>query len=96
MQYFYLEVLIKRWRSSLFFICRYVGQVYWAGLQIDGLVQERRSSGALAMELRLPCTNPMKCAAETWSQDRVPVAYFTKVSIGSDNGLSPIWRQAII
>ena len=24
---------------------------------IDGLVQERRNSSALAMELRLPCTN---------------------------------------
>ena len=27
---------------------------YW----IDGLVQERRNSGALAMDLRLSCTNP--------------------------------------
>ena len=25
---------------------------------IDGLVQERRNASALAMELRLPCTNP--------------------------------------
>ena len=25
---------------------------------IDGLVQERRNSSALAMELRLSCTNP--------------------------------------
>ena len=28
--------------------------------EIDGLVQERRNSSALAMELRLPCTNPRK------------------------------------
>ena len=28
---------------------------------IDGLVQERRSSNALAMELHLSCTNPSKC-----------------------------------
>ena len=28
------------------------------GTQIDGLVQERRNSSALAMELRLSCTNP--------------------------------------
>ena len=28
------------------------------GAYIDGLVQERRNSSALAMELRLPCTNP--------------------------------------
>ena len=27
-------------------------------LHIDGLVQERRNSSALAMELRLSCTNP--------------------------------------
>ena len=28
--------------------------------QIDGLVQERRNSSALAMELGLSCTNPSK------------------------------------
>ena len=28
--------------------------------QIDGLVQERRNSSALAMELRLSCTNPSR------------------------------------
>ena len=28
---------------------------------IDGLVQERRNSSALAMELRLSCTNPSIC-----------------------------------
>ena len=27
-------------------------------LHFDGLVQERRNSSALAMELRLSCTNP--------------------------------------
>ena len=30
---------------------------------IDGLVQERRNSSALAMELRLSCTNP-----STWKR----------------------------
>ena len=29
-------------------------------LQVDGLVQERRNSIALAMELRLSCSNPSK------------------------------------
>ena len=29
--------------------------------QIDGLVQERRNSSVLAMELRLSCTNSSKC-----------------------------------
>ena len=28
---------------------------------IDGFVQERRNSSALAMELRLSCTNPSIC-----------------------------------
>ena len=32
----------------------------YPGLRIDGLVQERRNSSALAMELRLSCTNPSK------------------------------------
>ena len=32
----------------------------WWCHEIDGLVQERRNSSALAMELRLSCTNPLK------------------------------------
>ena len=31
----------------------------WQLLYIDGLVQERHNSSALAMELRLSCTNPL-------------------------------------
>ena len=33
---------------------------YWGQFQynINGLVQEKRNFGALAMELPLPCTNP--------------------------------------
>ena len=30
-------------------------------IQVDGLVQERRNSSALAMDLHLSCTNPSKC-----------------------------------
>ena len=30
-------------------------------VHIDGLVQERRNSSALAIELRLTCTNPSLC-----------------------------------
>ena len=30
-------------------------------VRVDGLVQERRNSSALAMELRLSCTNPSIC-----------------------------------
>ena len=31
---------------------------FWAAVYINGLMQERRNSSALAMELRLPCINP--------------------------------------
>ena len=33
---------------------------------INGLVQERRNSSALAMELRLSCINPSICIAKPW------------------------------
>ena len=33
-----------------------------SGEYFDGLVQERRKSGALAMELHLSCTNPSICS----------------------------------
>ena len=32
--------------------------------KIDGLVQERRNSSALEMELRLSCTNPSRCLTD--------------------------------
>ena len=35
---------------------------------INGLVQERRNSSALAMELRLSCTNPLIYSTNTRSQ----------------------------
>ena len=38
-----------------------IGSVPSQWLHIDGLVQERRNSSALAMELRLYCTNPSTC-----------------------------------
>ena len=61
-------------------------QLRWAGLQwvntlrpsnayINGLVQERHNSSALAMELCLSCTNPLICNSE-----RI-------VLLGSGNGL---------
>ena len=35
---------------------------------IDGLVQERQNSSALAMELRLSCTHPSVCTELNWIQ----------------------------
>ena len=38
------------------FCCGYIISSWW--IHVDGLVQERHNSGALAMELSLSCTNP--------------------------------------
>ena len=46
---------------------------------MNGLVQERRNSSALAMELRLSCTNP--------SIYNIALRFF--VTTGSDDGLLP-------
>ena len=40
----------------------------WDILYIDGLMQERRNSSALAMELRLSCTNPLICPSHVCVQ----------------------------
>ena len=46
---------------------------------IDGLVQERRNSSVLAMELRLSCTNPsiwyVKCNAEKFVASNYQAEY---------------------
>ena len=46
---------------------------------IDGLVQERRNSSALAMELRLSCTNPSIRIAINEKNDQLyhDVSYIT-------------------
>ena len=63
----------------------------------DGLVQERRNSSALAMELRLSCINPsiMHLSKLIEAEWRI-YASVKHTNIASDNGLSPIRRQAII
>ena len=42
--------------TSLVYLSCHASDTY---LNIDGLVQERRNSSALAVELRLSCTNPL-------------------------------------
>ena len=44
--------------------CSNVTATYAKIDQIDGLVQDRRYSCELAMELRFSCTNPSKCNAK--------------------------------
>ena len=66
---------IYPWIYTLLYVSLYphvttLGSLYWIhpddwqdgcrSSHIDGLVQERRNSSALAMELRLSCTNPSK------------------------------------
>ena len=54
--------------------------IYDTGKHIDGLVQERRNSSALVMELRLACTNPLICNCIKSYEERrgiVVVALFT-------------------
>ena len=49
---------------------------------IDGLVQERRNSSALAMELRLSCTNPSISSVilSTWSEVWRDIGYFLSLN----------------
>ena len=54
---------------SVYRSCCWLGQTEFNSLEsndghIDGLVQERRNSGALVTELRLSCTNPLICVRE--------------------------------
>ena len=50
-------------------------------VQVDGLVQERRNSSALAVELRLSCTNPLRqCLARPSLIDRAKTPYLHSIS----------------
>ena len=58
---------------------------------VDGLVQERRNSSALAMELHLSCTNPSMWITVQW--------YYSKVSFSPNTaaaGESTLWIYTLI
>ena len=55
----------SRGQQHLLSVCKHM-------YQIDGLVQERRNSSALAMELCLSSTNPLKWFAKILSMYLVP------------------------
>ena len=57
---------------------------------IDGLVQERRNSSALAMELRLSYTNP-----STWSSDWVHVMYLPIFLSAASLDIGKIYRCSL-
>ena len=73
--YFTVHIVSKKW--SCHKLHKLISQPYWEtctwrdGLinKVNGLVQERRNSSALALELHLSCTKPSK-----W----VPVFVFLK------------------
>ena len=66
---------------------------YWAAAYISGLVQKRRNSSALAMELRLSHTNPSILPGDTcsWVTDVImPWDFFSdrdKIKAGMNNCL---------
>ena len=66
----YITFLPTNQRSNTVFITHYVRYCFHRTLKpffvkpIDGLVQERRNSIALAMELRLSCTSPSLCPSK--------------------------------
>ena len=64
--YIYISCFLQHWSST----CCWDSHSMITGtspLHIDGLVQERRNSSAIAMELRLSCTNPsISWLAMTW------------------------------
>ena len=62
---------------------------------IDGLVQERRNSSALAMELRLSCTKPLTCVVCNTSTDHASLTvperkFVTKIRLRYHD---PRWRR---
>ena len=62
-----------------------------ADLQIDGLMQERRNSSALAMELRLSCINPSRRWQEMQCWACAILPYLQLVSTGD----TAVLHQAI-
>ena len=57
--YFILIIQTQFW-----FLMSNLWEIGFVQVKIDGLVQERRNSSALPMELRLSCTNPSKCTLD--------------------------------
>ena len=55
-----VDIDVQKWLYDFMFSALIAGEAdkLHKEYDIDGLVQERRNSSALAMELRLSCTNP--------------------------------------
>ena len=57
------QLVTRRLRDTCIPFCK--PAAWYSKTHMDGLVQERRNSSALAMELRLSCTNPSIYGAAT-------------------------------
>ena len=55
--------MIRPWSKTIILLSI---KTYFQSPYIDGLVQERRNSGALAMQIRLSCTNPSIFGLQIW------------------------------
>ena len=64
---------------------------------IDGLVQEKRNSSALAMELRLSCTNPstFQCIFRLKTVDMQYEVYLRKLYFLNDSHISGTWVRSL-
>ena len=80
--------------------------VFWQYIHItafekshpSGLVQDYSNSIAYALELLQSWTKPSTCSYLLVNSSPPSAVYASvgQISIGSDNGLAPIWRQAMI
>ena len=90
--YIYIYIYIQIWSWSWRFVPRRRWSTISIGQYIDGLVQERRNSSALAVDLRLSCINPSICTLKseqcvstltyTYSHNNCTRAGLTNISIG--------------
>ena len=68
---------------------------------IDGLMQTRRNSSALAMELRLSCTNPPTCwvsvglYSDWFCTSVTSVPYAIPCTIGPCCNGTPLWQELL-
>ena len=76
----------KQYYTILFYQCYFLQNSHYThpiaqrwGEDVNGLVQERRNSSALAMELRLSCTNPSNYGMSSVSVMHLLQLLFLKV-----------------
>ena len=74
----------------LFFFAFSHGRHLPQNIHIDGSMQERRNSNALALELGLSCTNPSICSTTLSPRGKEHWKLYTGISIGI------LWMHALV